>query len=202
MKIEMTHEEVLKLLHDGYDIKGFISNSSPKWHKNARRLWRKMWLRCYDPTSDNYQYYKDCKIHEKFRLFSNFLKWLESEPRFEDFKRTCGNIRWCIDKDMKCSRNRNYYPEYMTLTTQSINSKERNKRLGIPDGNRNNRIPIIGICDDSILLFKSYAHAKEYKFYRSSIKKCYKNNKRYKGYKWYRLNYKHGKVLRFKFHQG
>ena len=163
------------------------------WREKSYRMWKHMWERVTESP-----YYKDCKIHEKFRVFSNFLKWLENEPRFEEFKATCHETCWCIDKDMKLKGNKNYYPEFMTLCTQSENSKERNIRWGNPWHTENTRKkaglktrkPIIGISlvDNSMIIFDSINDAKAKDFNSSSIVNVLKGRqKSHKGYKWYYL---------------
>lgn len=181
-----------------------IENDMPRgwkqrehWRTVAYHLWKELWKRVKDPSHPSYMYYKDCKIHEKFRLFSNFIKFIESESSFEDFKNTCHNIRWSIDKDMKVDNNRLYYPEYMTLCTQSENSKKMRQNNLTP----NSRKPIIGISieDKKVLLFKSRNAVIDKGFNVGCIYKCLKNpSKNHKGYKWYYINYKHNRKYRIK----
>ena len=105
--------------------KGWVrGKNQPLWHHKVYSMWRQMWSRVTSVDSKDYKYYKDCKIYDNFSYLSNYVKWIESQPRFEEFTQTCYKVSWCIDKDSKNSNNRNYFPECMTLTTQSENTKE------------------------------------------------------------------------------
>ena len=186
MKDFMTHEEVNQLLKVGYDMpRGWKSgNKSPTWHIKVFNMWRLMWIRCYDPLSSNYKYYVDSIIHDDFRIFSNYLKWVQSQSRFEEFCSTCDYIIWTIDKDMKVKGNRNYYPEFMTLCTKEENCQERSGRLGTPNPSK----PIIGINknDNTILIFKSTRETVERGFDSRNVNNCLKGRKKsHKGYKWF-----------------
>ena len=175
------------------DLKGF--RRGELWQQKAYFMWYRMWSRV-----SNNSYYKNCNIHDSFRLFSNFIKWLELEPRFEEFKATCHEVRWTIDKDIKDSGNRNYYPECMSLVTQSDNNKEMNVRRRGKDripygkgGNSSNHSTkaIIGISikDNSILVFNSIKEASESGFNSGNICSCIKGlYKSSKGYRWFYLD--------------
>lgn len=130
------------------------------------------------------------------KYFSNYLKFIIEQPRFEEFCSTCHEVTWCIDKDIKHPGNRNYYPEYMSLITQSENSKARIKDKGKPISRR----PIIGINKDTgkVLLFKSKSEAGG-TFDSRTLHRCLTKKPKYKshrGYKWYYINYKHNKIYR------
>lgn len=162
----------------------------PLWHFKVYKMWRHAWSRIYNDI-----HYFGCLIHPDFKYLSNFVEWIMSEPRFEDFCNTCDKITWSIDKDMKCPGNRNYYPEYMTLTTKSENTKERNKRKGNP----NPKNSIIAIDNTKVLFFESTLDAQDKGFDSRNISKCLnKKQKTHKGYRWYRINYKHNKTYRVK----
>lgn len=150
------------------------------WRHKAYTMWYGMWRR----VNEN-KYYKDCKIHENFKLFSNFLKWLENEPRFEEFKVTCHEVIWSIDKDSKLKGNRNYYPEFMSLITKSENSIERNTRCGYPY--RKQMKPVIGfnLSNNVIMIFKSIQDVKNMNFNpRTVFDVCIGKYSQHKGYKW------------------
>ena len=174
-----------------------IDYDRPKnWHKDALwklktfRMWKNMWCRVTDPSNISYSNYKDCKIHDKFRIFSNFLKWLEKEPRFEEFCSTCHEVRWCIDKDIKCPGNRNYYPEFMTLTTQSENCRDRNSRFNYSNSNHAKK-SIIGVSlkDNSMIVFDAISHTVQSGFHSSNIIACLKGDRKsHKGYKWFYID--------------
>ena len=178
--------------------RGWIQGKGqPRWHKKVYNMWRNRWDKCRNPNNPSYEYYKDCEIDEDFKYLSNFVKWIMNQPLFEEFVQTCNKVKWVIDKDMKDSNNRNYYPEYMTLTTQSENSKEMLNRRGNP----NPKTPVIAIDTHSnkVLLFKSTHDAQDKGFHHSDISKCINklpHHKSHKGYKWYRINYKHNKTYR------
>lgn len=167
----------------------------PKWHKKVYDMWRDRWRRCKDPNSKDYEYYKDCEIYEDFKYLSKFVAWIMNEPLFKEFCTTCDKIKWCIDKDMKDPNNRNYYPEYMSLIKDKDNIIDRNNRNGNPIP----KIPCIGINKNSIILLKSCSDGKSKGFRATHISTCLRKNKKlHKGYRWYKINYKHGRRYRIK----
>ena len=187
----MTHDDVSILLKEGYDMpRGWATGKGqPIWHKKVRTMWRSMWRRCYDPTSKDYKKYKDVAIADEFKVFSNYLKWIESQPRFEEFCLTCHKISWNIDKDLKGTRQ--YFPEYMTLCTKKENIGEMNSRT--------KRRPVIGIKGNSIILLNSTLEAYDKGFDQGNISRCLKNPKStHYGYKWRYISYKHNKIYRIK----
>ena len=105
---------------------------------------------------------------------------------------------WSVDKDSKCSGNKNYYPEYMTLMHHSDNARERINRNG--DSFLKPKQPVIGIpLDDTkiIILVSSMSDVSKYGFDKGNIGRCLaKKFKQHKGYKWYKVNFKHNKNLR------
>ena len=158
-----------------------------------------MWRRCYDPTSESYNDYKNVLICNEFKLFSNYLKWIQAQPRFEEFCSTCNNILWSIDKD---NGGGHYFPHMVVLTTQSENTKLRNTLHGNPW--KLNVRPIIGINKDtnSIILLKYRNEAKEKGFNPNNITLvCQGKRPHHMGYKWYYLNIKHEKRLRKVVHE-
>ena len=175
----------------------------PRWHKKVYMMWFNMWKRVYTNI-----YYFGSLIYTEYKTLSKFVDWIESQPRFEEFCDTCDEVRWVIDKDIK-DINRNYYPEYMTLTTQSENSKERNKRKGSPflnkisllkasiQNKKNLSKSILGIKNNKIVLLYSINDSKLLGFEPSSICNCLKHRqKTHRGYKWYYVSYKHNKSYR------
>lgn len=165
----------------------------PLWHKKVYTMWKGMWGRVKDSKYKGYNNYKDCEIYEEFKFLSKYVEWIIQEPKFEEFCETCDKVQWSIDKDIKEPNNRNYYPQYMTLTTKSENTKERNNRGGIP----NPKTPIIAISNTKVLLFKSTHDAQDKGFNRGNISECTnKKRKTHKGYKWYKVSYKHNLRLR------
>lgn len=190
----MSHEDVVLLIKEGYDKKGFTSKKNPLWHRKVYSMWRHMWFRCYDSTRKDYKYYIDSIIHDDFRIFSKYLEWIQDQPRFEEFCNTCDYVTWVIDKDMKCPGNRNYFPEYMTLCTSSENSKEVNhrcqnaKHLHSDKHYSRRRVPIIGINinDNTILIFKCAGDAVSYGFNKGAIGNVCKGiYPKHNNYKWY-----------------
>ena len=167
--------------------------NQPLWHKKVYQMWFGMWRRVKDENYIKRDCYKNCNIYEDFKYLSKYVEWIMQEPRFEEFTQTCNEVRWVIDKDEKNPNDRNYYTKCMTLTTQSENCKERNDRRGTTLS----KIPIIAIDNNKILLFKSTFDAQNKGFDRRHISRCIdKKNKHHKGYKWYKVNYKHNLRLR------
>ena len=163
----------------------------PLWHLKVYYMWYGMHDRVKNPNNKEYENYKDREIYEDFKYLSKYVEWITQEPKFEEFCKTCDKIKWSIDKDSKDPNNRNYYPQYMTLTTGGKNTKERNNRKGNPTP----KTPIIAINSTKILLFKSTLDAKNKGFDRRAISRCInKKQKTHKNYKWYRVNYKHNKT--------
>lgn len=165
------------------------------WHEKVYDMWRRMWTRVYGDIN-----YFGCLIHPKFLYLSNFIKWLENESRFEEFKTTCHEVRWCIDKDMKSPGNKNYYPEFMSLCTSSENSKEVNKRRDLPKylqstksrkrqgESRMKSILGVSIKDGSLITFDSVNDVRQKGFTPQNVVKCLKGiTSHHKGYKWYYL---------------
>lgn len=174
--------------------RGWITGKHrPYWHKKVYDMWRHTWERLYDNI-----YYFGSLIHPSFKYFSNYVKWIESQPRFEDFCSTCDTTSWSVDKDSKYLGNKNYYPEYMTLMLKSENTRERNNR----NGNPNPKQSVLGVPLDytnKIILTLSIKDVSNHEFHIGNVGSCIrKERKTHKGYKWYKVNYKHNKYLRIK----
>ena len=168
--------------------RGWISEE--KWHHVIYDMWKDMWRRCY--THKNYF---GCLIHPKFRYLSNFVDWIKVQPNFQDFYNSYLDISWSIDKDIKVSNNRLYYPEFMLLIPRKDNSLDAFKKHNNPS--KVLKRFIIGIKKDEKILSKSLRSLDKYGFDHSYISKCCRKiHKTHKGYKWYYINYKHGKRLR------
>lgn len=165
----------------------------PRWHKKVYQMWRDMWDRVYTRL-----YWFGSLIHPSFKYLSNYINWIESQPRFEEFCNTCDRVRWSVDKDAKYLGNKNYYPEYMTLMTVSENTIEVINRKDNPKSKQ----PVIGISLDKtkkIILTKSTLDVINYGFIRRHVSSCLnKKRKTHKGYKWLRLSYSHNKMYRLK----
>lgn len=173
--------------------RGWIyGKGQPIWHRKVYSMWRGLWGRVYDS-----QYYFGSLVYPEFIYLSEFVKWIETQPRFDEFCSTCFDIIWCIDKDIIDSSNRNYYPQYMSLITQSENSHERNSRLSdfsylhskdtINKSAQSRKRPIMGINidDGTIIIFNSRNEAKSLGFNTGSISKCLNGiQSSHKGYKW------------------
>ena len=165
--------------------------AQPLWHKKVYRMWMNMWRRVYTRS-----HYFGSLIYPPFKYLSNYVKWIEQQPRFGDFCSTCDSIRWVIDKDSKYSRNRDYYPDCMTLMTNDENSQERHNR------NPNPKQPLLGIpLDDTkkIILTLGFNDVIYYEFNPSNVREFFnKKWKSCKGYKWYKVSYSHNKIYREK----
>ena len=157
------------------DLYGWKNES--ELNKKIYDMWRSMWRRC------GYEgYWIDCKVCDEWIYLSNFVKWIESEPRYEDFKKSLKG--WSIDKDMKVKNNRLYSPDTCTLVTLSENVIERNTRK--PSIKK----PIIGISSNKIILLKSSKSSRLYGFTFSNISACLHGRlSTHKGFKWYYVNY-------------
>ena len=183
--------------------KGWVQGKyQPLWHKKVYNMWRDTWRRVYRDI-----HWFGSLIHPSFKYLSSYVEWIETQPRFEDFCNTCNKVRWSVDKDFKHPGNRDYYPKYMTLMTQSENSIECINRKGSPilkkDVVRKRMKPVIGLpLDDTnkIILTIFRKDVSNYGFDRRAVNRCIakKKQKTHKGYKWYKVNYKHNKTYRTK----
>ena len=165
----------------------------PSWHRKVYDMWRDTWRRVYGDI-----HWFGSLVHPSFKYLSNYVKWVESQPRFEEFCETCDKTMWSIDKDAKYPGNRDYYPEYITLMYHSENSQERINRNGNPKPKQS----VIGIPSDDtnkIVLTISQKDVSSYGFDQGGVSSCIRKKcKTHKGYKWYRVNYKHNKTYRIK----
>ena len=164
--------------------RGWIKGEGqPKWHQVVYSLWKGMHERVKDPKHPSYEWYKDCKIFSDYDFLSNYVNFILGEPTFNEFIQTCDEVIWSVDK-----ADRDYYPEYMSLVTQSENSKRRIEDKGSP--NKGNFKPIIGIAlDNSLIIFNSVNEAKE-KGFKGVYYSLNNKGKLYKGYEWYYLDLK------------
>lgn len=162
--------------------KGWVrGKNQPTWHLSLYKRWVHMWERCRNPEHKDYSNYKDCKIDERYRLFSNYI---DDISKLENFDKLCENpSKWSIDKDKIDPNNRYYFFEHLTIISGSANIKERNARRGNPSPMK----PILGISleDNSFIIFKSIRQAKEKGFDPGTIAKCLKGRaKSHHNYKW------------------
>ena len=171
---------------------GWISEEL--WHEKVWSLWHNMHDRCKNPNNPSYSYYKDSKILDAYSKLSNYKDFIMNEPRFEEFKATCHEITWSVDKDIKKKGNKNYYPEFMTLCTKSENSQDCCSRNGSP--NKGNFKSVIALSKDNLILIKSINEAKNFGFKHQGIYRSMRNKRPYNGYRWYYINYKHNKRYR------
>ena len=176
------------------DMPGWAKGKNqPVWHRRIYRMWISMWERCYCENGKIDWF--GCLIHPDFKYLSKFVKWIECQERFEEFKETCEKTKWNIDKDIKQLGNKNYYPEFISLVTVSENVRERNLRY---DYSKNQKMVIgISIEDRTVIILKSIKDGKEKGFNPCNITNCLKGRyKHHKKYKWKYLNCKHNKKLR------
>ena len=175
----------------------------PKWHKVLVDRWIDMWTRCNNPNDWRYESYKDCKIDERYRTFSNYLNDI---MQLDNFDKLCENpSKWHIDKDKIDPNNRCYYFEHLSIITNSDNSKERMSRKGSPMKNpdyakkngdsHKKSIKAININSGEVLYFDSQVDAaEELGILQGSISNClYGRAKSYKGYKWEFLDEKNSR---------
>ena len=159
---------------------GWVTGKNqPLWHSRVYSMWRHMWQRVYKDID-----WFGSLILPRFAYLSEYVSFIESQSTFELFKTTCHEVRWSIDKDMKCSGNRNYYPEFMTLCTISDNTKELMNR---EDYKLSPKMSIIGINIDNnlIILLNSISSSAQFGFNPSAISRCCRGKKpQYKGYIW------------------
>ena len=186
--------------------RGWVTQST--LNHTIYKKWVAMWRRVNaSEGTHNYKYYHNCSICEEWKLLSNFVKWIESQPLYEEFKLRPKDF--AIDKDFKKEGNKTYCPEYCTLMTKIDNIKEvsingRNNFItNHPSNNleyrknigRRFRKGLIGIKGSTILLFKSCIEAEQAGY--SGARRCANGEYTHsKGFKWYFLIYKHNKRFR------
>lgn len=165
----------------------------PRWHKKVYMMWWRMWRRVYGEV-----HWFGSLIHPSFKYLSNYVKWVEAQPRFDEFCKTCDITHWSVDKDLKYVGNKNYYPEYMSLMLLSENVSESINRNGTPKPKQS----VLGIPLDNankIIITLTMKDVTNYGFNPGGVSSCARKKiKSHKGYKWYKLNYKHNKHFRVK----
>lgn len=158
------------------------------WRYSIYEMWKGMWRRVSEHRN-----YKDCSICDRYIRLSNYFTDIPKLDNFSLFKENPKG--WSIDKDIKIPGNREYKFEAISLITRSENSRERQVRN--PYVPKREPKPVIGISPKSILLFKVLSHVEFIGLDKSSVCECcHKDRKTCGGYKWYYINYKHGKRLR------
>lgn len=185
-------------------------NDMPRGWKSSKvsnikiySMWYHMLDRCHcTPKDRNYRWYKDVTCDKDFYYLSNFVKWIEKEPRYQEFCETCESIRWCIDKDGLIKGNKEYTYDKIQLIPHSDNVKLLDfKAIAQTDGYKNkhkNHRPVIGINvnDNSIIEYRFLSECISDGFDPSNITKCCngkRKSKIHKGYKWfYKNDYKGG----------
>jgi len=154
-----------------------------EWRGKVYEMWKNMWDRCNNTSRPSYKHYINSLIYDDFRYLSKFFEWIISQSRFEEFCSTCNKIIWTIDKDIIDPSNIHYFPQYMTLCTQSENGSDANNRR---DYSKHKKpVKGINIYDGSIIIIDSMNEAKQKGFNPSYIRLCIKGERiDYKGYKW------------------
>ena len=176
------------------------------YNRKIYKMWCWMWYRVYiEPSSKDYEYYKDSTACEDWRLLSNYVDFIQSQSCFDDFKINYSN--YCMDKDSRVLGNKHYSPETCTLMLKSDNAKEVNDRLDSPFERYNikyhpHKRPVLAIHKDDpkiILLYDAITAVKRDGFDASTVSRVIKNEQRHhKGFKWKNLNYWHNKIYRVK----
>ena len=166
----------------------------PKWHESLYKRWVHMWQRCKNPMHKQYNNYKGCSIDDRYHLLSEYVHDIKLLEDFDLLKENPS--KYDIDKDKKDPNNRCYYFEHLQIITSKDNRLESFAR----NGNPNPPKPIIGISLSSknIILCLCGNDVKKKGFDASAVhQRCKgRHKRRYKGYKWYHLNYKYNKTFR------
>lgn len=86
------------------------------WSCPYYRDWKSMLHRCYDPNYHNKRpTYIGCSVCEEWKYFSNFKKWVDSQP----------NRNWMncnLDKDFILEENKQYSPDTAVYLPSSVNN--------------------------------------------------------------------------------
>lgn len=172
--------------------------SKPKTWENDEvtreyHVWRAMIKRCYDPKFlEEQPTYKDCKVCDRWLVFSNFLEDIKSIEGYELWKNN-PNQGICLDKDIKSNGSKVYSLETCCFITQSENSKERIERCGHPNNIQGIKVYGINVkTEERTRVFDSLHEVeRELGFNPSNIGKCLNGEHGYKtcgGYKWYKVD--------------
>ena len=166
----------------------------PKWHESLYKRWVAMWQRCRNPASKDYSNYKDCKIDERYRKFSNYVSDI---MKLENFDKLCENpSKYHIDKDRVDPNNRCYYFEHLTIMTSSENPRESALRNGYSQlhstdarfksgQSRKKAIKGISITDNSTIFFNNVNESENLGFNPGHISECCRGKRNtHGGYKW------------------
>ena len=80
------------------------------------KKWRNIIRRCFDPKyQERKPTYKGCTVCEDWKYFSNFIKWVDSQP----------NKDWMNcepDKDFLSIGDKHYSPDTVVFISQKVNS--------------------------------------------------------------------------------
>lgn len=135
----------VRFIDTGYETKAFIENvkagkindpyalsflgigyigefeRTPYW-KPAKQLWSNMMKRCYNPK-DYMGYYGEAFVDDHWKCFANFL---EDLPQLENFElwlngKKEGEVKYNLDKDLKCPGNKTYSKETCMFVTEYEN---------------------------------------------------------------------------------
>ena len=92
--------------------------------------WVRMIRRCYVQTEKKWEFYKDCKVCEEWRYFSNFREWFyNSDNGYKE--------GYDLDKDILSSNCNVYSPETCCFVPHEINNLiicRKRKSDGLPNG--------------------------------------------------------------------
>lgn len=85
-------------------------------NKPAFKTWHNMINRCYSYDKvDKYATYKDCEVCDKWKNFRNFDEW------YNNTYPETAEVKFELDKDMKCKGNRLYSPEHCIWIPKKLN---------------------------------------------------------------------------------
>lgn len=83
--------------------------------------WRSMLARCYlEARKKNFPTYKGCRVCDRWLIFSNFKKWMETQD-WKDKE---------LDKDILIEGNKLYSPETCVFVTGNVNALLNNHASG------------------------------------------------------------------------
>lgn len=93
----------------------------PYW-RQAKQLWCNVMKRCYNPK-DYMGYYGEAFVDDRWKCFANFL---EDLPQLENFElwlngKKEGEVKYNLDKDLKCPGNKTYSKETCSFVTEYEN---------------------------------------------------------------------------------
>lgn len=127
-------------------------------HKKEYQVWADMLYRCSDYYKTKYiNTYSDAFVADDFVCFTDFYKWITSQPSYEKWK---SGHHWCLDKDIIGGKgNKIYSGKNCSLVPNNVNTlfvKKDLNRGNLPIGVTKNHDNYMAMCSDPFLHKNNY----------------------------------------------